>query len=74
MCISVARTVVLYEPEFGGVAVCGVVHGTVVEGELVLRAGRTALEQNDVSDEPPSGDLHAALLTHCSTERDRGST
>ena len=68
------RTVVHYELDVGGVAVCGVVHAAVVGGEPVLRAGRTALEQNDVSDEPPSGDLHAALLTHCSTERDRGST
>ena len=68
------RTVVHYELDVGGVAVCGVVHAAVVGGEPVLRAGRTALEQSDVSDEPPSGDLHAALLTHCSTERDRGST
>ena len=68
------RTVVHYELDVGGVAVCGVVHAAVVGGEPVLRAGRTALEQSDLSDEPPSGGLHTALVTHCSTKRDRGST
>ena len=70
MCISVARTVVHYELDGGGVAVCGVVHAAVVEGEPVLRAGRTALEQSDLSEALPG----AAQLTHCSTERDCGST